>query len=172
MFATSAIPDPLHSSSTPTPPPLPPVLNARTGSIAAVRRVFSGVPWELGTSWQSWGLHGRVIKTTRGQATDYNITIKMHLPLAWWFGSNILKGELAVSFPRQITLTLRHPSYFAMARVLEDSHPFWEACRTNDFGTVRGMLRSGEARPTDEDASGCGALWVRAATDPSLEDLG
>ena len=80
--------------------------------------------------------------------------------MAWWFGSHVLQGNLSVSVPRQNTLTLRHPSYFTVARVLDDSHPFFEACRSNDAAAVRDMLRNGEGRPTDEDSEGYGALWV------------
>jgi hypothetical protein len=138
-------------------------IGARTPSLAAVRRVFGGVVWDTSPSWQSWGVQGTAIKSTKGQATDFNIAIKLHLPKVWWFGSHVLKGEVAISFPYQNTLTLRHPSYFAVARVLDDSHPFVEACKTNDAATVRRMLRSGEARPTDEDDSGFGPLFVSAA---------
>lgn len=68
-----------------------------------------------------------------------------------------------MSVPRQNTLTLRHPSYLAIGRVLDYSHPFFEACRSNDVVVIREMLRNGEGRPTDEDTNGFGSLWVRAA---------
>lgn len=150
-------------------PPLPPapaiptsVLTAHTQAAKAARRVFGGIAWQASSSWQSWGLVSRVIKSTKGQSTDYNVAIRLRLPMAWWFGSHVLKGEVTACFPRQNTLTLRHPSYFAVARVLEDSHPFVEACKDNDVATVRRMLENGEARPTDEDDSGNGPLWVCA----------
>jgi hypothetical protein len=134
---------------------------ARNYSTTAVRRIPDGFAWKASGIWQSWGLHGTVIKSTKGQATDYNITIELRLPLAWWFGSHVLNGELAISFPRQSTLTLRHPSYFAIARVLDYSHPFLQACESNSVAVVREMLRNGQGRPTDEDPDGHGPLWVR-----------
>jgi len=145
-------PAPAMSKSLPT---------ARSQSTTAVRRTFGGVVWDTSKNWQSWGLYGTVIKSTKGQATDYNVAVSLHLPMAWWFGTHVLKGQVAVSFPRQNTLTLRHPSYFAVARVLDASHLFFEACRRNDARRVREMLRSGKGRPTDEDSEGQGPLWVR-----------
>lgn len=68
-----------------------------------------------------------------------------------------------MSVPRQNTLTLRHPSYLAVGRILDFSHPFFEACRFNDVVVIREMLRNGEGRPTDEDPNGFGPLWVSIA---------
>jgi ankyrin repeat protein len=102
-----------------------------------------------------------VIKSTKGRSVDYDVAVSLQLPMAWWFGINILKGQLSVSFPRQNTLTLRHPSYFAIARVLDYSHPFFKACESNDVAVVQEMLRNGEGRPTDEDPGGYDPLWVR-----------
>jgi hypothetical protein len=86
--------------------------------------------------------------------------VQFRLPLAWWFGAHILKGELAMSIPRQNTLTLRHPSYLAIGRVLDFSHPFFKACKSNDVVVIREMLRNGDGRPTDEDPNGYGPLRV------------
>jgi len=156
------------TSSASTPPP------QRSGSAAsalisaapnhlatAVRPIAGGLAWKSSSTWKSWGLLGTVVKSTKGQSIDYDVAISLQLPMAWWFGSHVLKGQLNVSFPRQNTLTLRHPSYLAIARVLDFSHPFFEACRSNDFTVVREMLRNGEGRPTDEDPGGSGPLWVR-----------
>ena len=137
-------------------------MRVHSSSTAAVARAYGGIAWKASKTWQSWGLHGSVVKTTKGQSTDYDAAFSVRLPLAWWFGSHILKGELAMSFPRLNTLTLRHPSYFAVARVLDYSHPFFQACGDNDVAVVRKMLRSGEGRPTDENPVGDGPLWVCA----------
>ena len=148
-----------------SPPFSPPIqaTTARTQSTSAVKRVFGGVSWEASSTWQSWGIHGKVIWTKKGAATDYDVAFSVRLPLAWWFGAHILKGELAMSVPRQNTLTLRHPSYLAVGRVLEKSHPFFRACALNDVVLIREMLDSGEGRPTDEDPDGFSPLGVSTA---------
>ena len=140
----------------------------RAPALAAVRRVFRGVAWQAGNSWQYWGLDSKVLKSTKDHATEYNMTIKIHLPMAWSFGSHVLRGELGVSFPRQNTLTLRHPSYFAVARVLDESPPFMAACKSDDAVTVRRMLGTGEVRPTDEDDFGFVLLFVSTVVTQTL----
>lgn len=129
---------------------------------AHTRRVHEGSPWALSKGWKSRGLHGSVIKSTRGKSTDYNITFKVDLPLAWLFGSYALTGELSIRTDsiRQNTLTLRHPSYMTVARVLPRTHPFLQALRKNDESTVRIMLCTGEGRPTDVDSDGHNCLYV------------
>lgn len=154
-----------HPNVAPSPSLSPPVqvITARSQSTSTAKRIFGGISWEASSTLQSWGLHGKVIRSTKGAATDYDIAFSFQLPLAWWFGAHILKGELAMSVPRQNTLTLRHPSYVAVGRVLDFSHPFFVACRLNDVATIREMLRNGEGRPTDEDPNGDGPLWVSGA---------
>jgi hypothetical protein len=172
MLSTMTITAPCPGSPLPSsvlaPSPLPlgssvstSVSTARSQSTSAVSRIFEGSAWQASSTWQSWGLYGTVVKSTKGKATDYDVAIRLHLPLAWWFGRHVLRGEVAFSFPGQNTLTLRHPSYFAVARVLYDYHPFFTACADNDVAVVREMLRNGEGRPTDEDTGGDGPLWVR-----------
>lgn len=153
-----------NAAPSPSFSPLTHVITARTLSTSAVKRIFGGVSWEASSTWQSWGIHGKVIWSTKGAATDYDVAFSVRLPLAWWFGARILKGELAMSVPRQNTLKLRHPSYLAAGRVLDISHPFFDACRLNDVVLIREMLRSGEWRPTDEDTDGYSPLWVSAAS--------
>jgi hypothetical protein len=46
-------------------------------------------------------------------------------------------------------LTFRHPSYFAVARVVEGRHAFAVACHEGDLLTIQSMLQSGESRLTD-----------------------
>ena len=171
MFSSITIASALPGASSspnaaPSPPFSPPTepITARTQPTSAVKRVFGGVSWEASSTWQSWGIHGKVIWSTKGAATDYDLAFSIRLPLAWWFGAHILKGELAMSVPRQNTLTLRHPSYLAAGRVLDISHPFFAACISNDVVLIRDMLRSGEWRPTDEDINGYSPLWVSAAS--------
>lgn len=151
-----------HPNVAPSPSLPPPiqVITARSQSTSAVKRIFGGISWEASSTWQSWGLHGKVIRSTKGAATDYDIAFSFRLPLAWWFGAHVLKGELAMSIPRQNTLTLRHPSYLAIGRVLDFSHPFFRACKSNDVVVIREMLRNGDGRPTDEDPNGYGPLRV------------
>ena len=129
---------------------------------AQPRRVHQGSPWALSKGWESRGLHGSIIKSTRGKSTDYNVTFKVNLPLAWLFGSYALTGELSIRTDsiRQNTLILRHPSYLTVARVLPGTHPFLQALRKNDEATVRAMLRTGEGRPTDVDSDGHNCLYV------------
>lgn len=125
-------------------------------------RIHQGSPWASSKGWESRGLHGSVIKSTRGKSTDYNVTFKVNLPLAWLFGSYALTGELSIRTDsiRQNTLTLRHPSYLTVARVFPGTHPFLQALRKNDEATVRAMLRTGEGRPTDVDSDGQNCLYV------------
>lgn len=131
------------------------------------RRIHQGSPWALNKGWESRGLHGSVIKSTHGKSTDYNVTFKVNLPLAWLFGSYALIGELSLRTDsiRQNTLTLRHPSYLTVARVLPATHPFLQALRKNDEATVRVMLRTGEGRPTDVDSDGHNCLYVSFIVD-------
>jgi hypothetical protein len=154
LIDTKASPDPYSSAVTRSPARIP--LHAKP------RRMYQGSPWALSKAWESRGLQGSVVKSTYGKSTDYNFTFKVNLPLAWLFGSYALKGELSLRTDsiRQNTLTLRHPSYFTVARVLADPHPFLEALRLNDEPTVRAMLRTGEGRPTDVDSNGYNCLYV------------
>jgi hypothetical protein len=111
---------------------------------------------------QSWGLHGMIVKSNQGQSTDYDLGFEINLPLAWFFGSHALRGQLSLRKSSLVskTLTLRHPSYLTVARVYDRSHPFLEACRTNEIAAVRTMLRSGEGRPTDTVLHGMTCLGV------------
>ena len=110
-------------------------------------------PWISGRSWEPWGLRGSSTATQAGPHTDYNINFSVPLPLARILGSYALTGCLSLSVYRG-TLTFRNPSYFAVARVVEDDHPFMLACCTGDLETLRAMLRSGEGRPADMTSNG------------------
>ena len=85
-------------------------MRARSLSTSAVTRVYKGIAWHASKTLQSWGLHGSVVKTTKGQSTDYDAAFSVRLPLAWWFGSHILKGELAMSFPPRTRLRFGTPA--------------------------------------------------------------
>ncbi|GAB7322040.1 hypothetical protein MBLNU13_g03089t2 [Cladosporium sp. NU13] len=161
MFSTITTNAPLPASplllSKSEPTPLPScsaastsLSTARNHPTTAVRRVAKGFVWQASSAWKSWGLTGTVIKSTKGASIDYDVAISLQLPMAWWFGSHILKGE--------------------MARVLDYSHPFLLACQSNDVAVVREMLRNGEGRPTDEDPEGDGPLWYAVCHD-SIEVL-
>jgi hypothetical protein len=127
-----------------------------------VIRKFEAISWEASKFLQSWGIDGTVLKSVQGQSTDYDFGFHAQLPLAWLLGCHVLRGQLSIRKSSLIsnTFTLRHPSYFTVARVLDWSHPFLEACRSNDVSTVRTMLRSGEGRPTDVDSIGNNCLGV------------
>jgi hypothetical protein len=146
------------SSSTITSDP-----KARTASQTAMMRKFDAKSWEAGKLLQSWGIRGAVVKSsTQGGSTDYDFGFNTRLPLAWLFGSYALRGQLSLGKNSLVpnTFTLRHPSYFTVARVLDELHPFLAACRSNDITVVRTMLSNGEGRPTDMDAKGHTCLWV------------
>jgi hypothetical protein len=146
------------SSSTKTSDP-----TARAASQTTIIRKFEAITWESSKVLQSWGIRGAVVKSsTKGESTDYDFGFNAHLPLAWLFGSYALRGQLSIrkSSPVSNTFTLRHPSYFTVARVLDNSHPFFKACSCNDVVTVRSMLRSGEGRPTDVNHRGKTCFWV------------
>lgn len=135
-----------------------------------VSRVFHGMLWEASGRWQSWGLQGRILKSSKGLCVDYDAGLVIHLPLAWLFGSHALKGELSVRLSplRRNTFTLRHPSYFTVARILGKAHPFLVACRDNDARTVCTMLQTGVGRLTDVDRGGNGALLACTPTETNL----
>ena len=115
-----------------------------------------------GKGWEDLGVRGAIITTQEGYHTDYNITFSISLPLAQILGSYALTGCLSLrSTPLcRNYLTFRHPSYFAVARVVDRHHPFMLACQNGDLKTVRFMLRSGEGRPTDRDVVVFTPLYV------------
>lgn len=120
-----------------------------------IRRVRNGDPWKVGERGRYWGLQGTVIKSTHGQNTDYDVVFNIPLPLAWLFGSHALRGQLGFRAPlRRNTLTLRHPSYFTVSRIVDNFHPFMVACQDGDLDTIRAMLRNGDGRPTDRTTDG------------------
>lgn len=125
---------------------------SRVGPRSTITRIISH-PWFLGRSCEPWGLRGSLTATKAGPLTDYNINFSVPLPLARMLGSFALTGCLSLSVCRS-TLSFRNPSYFAVARVVEDDHPFMLACCTGDLETLRAMLRSGEGRPADMTSNG------------------
>jgi hypothetical protein len=145
------------SSSTRTSDP-----TASAATQRVIIRKFEAISWEASKTLQSWGIAGSVVKSTQGQSTDYDFGFHTHLPLAWLFGSYALMGQLSIrkNFLVPNTFTLRHPSYFTVARVLDRSHPFFQACKCNDVAAVRSMSCNGEGRPTDVDSFGNTCLVV------------
>lgn len=124
--------------------------------------VLSRSPWILNKSWSTWGLTGTMLTTKEGPYTGYRINFSLISPLANIFGGYALKVSLALRTTPSCrnVLTFRHPSYFAVARICEENHPFMHACRVGDLMAVRSMLRSGEGRPTDVTAGGQWPLLV------------
>lgn len=170
MFSTVAIGDsPYDSLSNPVAAP-PPYKLAKTRTTnaatrAATRRNYGSHYWELNKSWQYLSLHRNITRSTQGESTNYDFGFRVNLPLAWLFGTHALTGQLGIrTSPRQNTLTLRHPSYLTVARVLDKTHPFLLAFARNDLGAIRDMLRTGGGRPTDIDCYGQGLLFVSTFT--------
>jgi hypothetical protein len=137
-----------------------PIASAATQT--AIIRKFEAISWKASQILQSWGMTGSVVKSTQGHSTEYDFGFNAHLPLSWLFGNYALRGQLSIRKSSLVsnTFTLRHPSYFTVARILERSHPFLKACQFNDLVTVRTMLRNGEGRPTDVNSHGETCLWV------------
>lgn len=135
---------------------------SQTGSGLATKRAIIMPPWTIGKVWGNWGFRGAFVTTKQGYHTDYNINFSVSLPIARILGSYALMVCLSLrSTPLcRSSFTFRHPSYFAMARVVEADHPFILACDQGDLETVRFMLRSGEGRPTDMTADGCTPMFV------------
>lgn len=131
-------------------------------SRVAARPTFASTPWKLSKSWATWGLRGSFVATKEGEHTDSNIQFSISLPLSRLVGNYALTGCLSLRSASycQSALTLRHPSYFAMARVVDESHPFMHACAMGDVKAIRSMLRSGEGRPTDVTSQGYTPLSV------------
>lgn len=136
--------------------------HTRTGSGIVPERTLVTSPWRTGSDWENWGFRGALVTTKQGYHTDYNINFSVSLPLARILGSYALTGCLSLrSTPLcRSSFTLRHPSYFAVARVVEQDHPFMMACKNGDIEAVRYMLRSGEGRPTDMTAEGTTPMFV------------
>jgi hypothetical protein len=134
----------------------------RTGSGLVPERTLVTSPWRTGNGWENWGFRGALITTKQGYNTDYNINFSVSLPLARILGSYALTGCLSLrSTPLcRSSFTFRHPSYFAVARVVEKYHPFMMACRNGDPESVKFMLRTGEGRPTDVAADGTTPMFV------------
>jgi hypothetical protein len=107
-------------------------------------------------------LRASLITSKKGPKYEYNIDFSVSLPLARILGGYALTGRLSLeSMPLFGTaFTFRHPSYFAVARVVDTYHPFMMACMQGDLETVRSMVRSGEGRPTDVDADGWTPMHV------------
>lgn len=118
--------------------------------------------WKSDISWESWGLRGFLTTTKQGTFTDYNIGFSVSLPLARVLGSYVFSGYLSLrSTPLcQSAFTFRHPSYLAVARVVDQSHPFIQACIQDDLAKARSMLLSGEGRPTDVTIEGTSPMMV------------
>jgi hypothetical protein len=125
-------------------------------------RKFEAISWEASKTLQSWGIANSVVKSTQEQSTNYDFGFHTHLPLAWLFGSYALRGQLSIQKSSLVsnTFTLRHPSDFSIARILDWSHPFIKACRSDDVTAVRTMLHNGEGRPTDVGPDGWTCLGV------------
>jgi hypothetical protein len=165
MVSTLVIALPASASVAPTTPPIF-VASGNTvpfpESGAAVRRTLASEPWTLAEHWEAWGLRGSLITSKKGPKYQYNINFSVSLPLARILGGYSLTGCLSLeSTPLFGTaFTFRRPSYFAVARVVDEHHPFMTACYQHDLDTVRVMLRSGEGRPTDVTADGSTPMQV------------
>lgn len=147
-----ALPVSVHTTS-----PVPAgITMPHTRTESAERRSLVASPWKLADSWETWGFRAGLVTIKQGHLTDYNINFSVSLPLARILGSYVLTGSLSLrSTPlRRSSFMFRHPSYFAVARVVDKYHPFMSACWKGDTKTVQFMLRSGEGRPTDQTSDG------------------
>ena len=126
------------------------------GSELSTSRATVTSLWKSSKSWERWGFCGLYVTTKQGYHTDHGINFSVSLPLARILGSYALTGCLSLrsTLLCRRSFTFRHPSYFAMARIVEENHPFLMACKDGDIETVRFMLRSGEGRPTDMTVGG------------------
>jgi hypothetical protein len=129
---------------------------SRFDSGIVMKRTLTKFPWESGKTLESWGLRGALITTRQGHYTDCSFNFSALLPLPRILGSYAITGCLSFrSTPLcRSAFTFRHPSYFAVARVVDKNHPFMLACSDGDIKTVRFMLRTGDGRPTDMTAEG------------------
>jgi len=165
MVYTPTVAPPVYTPLDSASPSASAVGGRRTQHVAsrvAVRSTFASTPWKLSKSWATWGLRGSFVAINEGEHTESNIQFSISLPLARLLGSYALTGCLSLrsaSYCRS-ALTLRHPSYFAVARVVDESHPFMHACAMGDVKAIRSMLRSGESRPTDVTSQGYTPLSV------------
>lgn len=153
--ATSSILPILPADATSTASPL-------AGSGPPARRTTVISPWTSGKTLESWGFRGACVTTKQSYHTDYSMSFSVSLPLARILGSYALTGCLSLrSTPLcRNSFTFRYPSYFAVARIVDEDHPFIMACLFGDIESVRFMLRSGEGRPTDVTAKGKTPLFV------------
>lgn len=128
----------------------------RTGQALAFQSTLVMSSRTTGKGWEDWGFRGAFVTSKQGNHTIYNVNFSVSLPLARILGSYALTGCLSLrSTPLcRSFFTFRHPSYFAVARLVHADHPFMWACWKGDIETVRFMLRSGEGRPTDVTAGG------------------
>lgn len=126
------------------------------GSDTAVKRASVSSPWTVARSWELWGLRGSILTTQQGAKCQYDIKFSILSPLARILGGYALTGCLSLqSNPLyRNALKFRHPSYFAVARVVDHRHPFIMACWMGDVTAVRSMLQTGEGRPSDVTADG------------------
>jgi hypothetical protein len=159
MVSTLVIALPASSSVTPATPSVYVATGSTTpcaGTGDAVSRTLTSKPWLLAKSWEPWGLRGSLVTSKKGLKYEYNINFSVSLPLARILGGYALTGCLSLESMSIFgtAFTFRHPSYFAVARVVDDYHPFMTACARGDVKTIRSMLRSGEGRPTNVTADG------------------
>lgn len=154
-------------------PSLPSVASRHSNTPSAHRTIgkrFLASNWKSDKRWESWGLRGSLVTSRKGPHTDYSIGFTVSLPSAWILGSYILSGQLLLrSTPLcRNAFTIRHPSYLAVARIVDEDHRFIRACVQGDSATVRSMLLSGEGRPTDTTAGGRTPMWVSASSNKRM----
>lgn len=146
-----------YASTTST---LPPILAADVIRLARskilTKHVIATSPWTSSQKWQDWGFRMSRLTTTRGHDTDRIWHISISLPLTRIVGRYALNIGLLLrsTYSCRNTISIRHPSYFAVSRIVDDNHPFIVACALGDLSVVRAMLQSGEGRLTDATSTG------------------
>lgn len=122
-----------------------------TKATGTSKRTLQCKPTSLEESWASWGVRYSLIPTSQGPYRDFCVAMQISVPLACILGRYMfVMAVLIRTFPLcPLSLSLRHGSSFALARVLDNDHKFLVACDRGDLIAVRSMLQDGQGRPTD-----------------------
>lgn len=133
------------------------VVSPRSGEVLVTKatripkRTLRWIPNSLEDDWTPWGVRYSLIPTSQGPYRDFCVAMQIPVPLARIIGRYMFVMAVTIrTLPLcHMNLSLRHGSYFAVARVLDNDHKFLVACDRGDLLAVRSMLQDGLGRPTD-----------------------
>lgn len=115
------------------------------------RRTGQPVLWSAGSIMGYLGVQGSLLPFAGHGFVDYDLAMQVQLPLVAVIGKYAVTVSLSArkfsACPWKITT--RHPSSFALARIVAENSDFMLACHRGDLLAVRDMLDSGSGRPTD-----------------------